>query len=138
MTTNTTNMEALLAALSGNLSAEDILYASITSDISVAVTSKRIDMNLTQKDFATLLGKSQTMVSKWENAECNFTIRTLVELAQKLNLNLTVSLTEKEINSSNTQLPKSNVIQFPGRYYIDSPFQTWTHAESPEEELIEM
>ena len=47
--------------------------------------------NLTQKELAEKLGKSQAIVSKWENADCNFQIKTLIEISQRLNLPLTIS-----------------------------------------------
>ena len=81
-----------LSALSANMSDEDLLYAGIAADIAHAITSKRIDSGLTQKEFADRLGKSQALVSKWENADCNFTLKSLVEIAQKLDMKLDVRL----------------------------------------------
>lgn len=69
---NKNNMFELLTALSDDLSAEDLRLAAIVSDLAVQLTAKRIELGLTQSEFADLLGKSQTTVSKWENADCNF------------------------------------------------------------------
>ena len=93
---NKNNMLELLTALSDDLSAEDLRLAAIASDLAVQLTAKRIGLGLTQSEFADLLGKSQTTVSKWENADCNFQIKTLVEIAQKLDLPLTISFKEPE------------------------------------------
>lgn len=89
---NKNGMLDLLTALSDDLSAEDLRLAEILSDLAVQLTAKRIELGLTQSEFADLLGKSQTTVSKWENADCDFRIKTLVEIAQKLDLPLTISL----------------------------------------------
>ena len=89
---NKNGMLDLLTALSDDLSAEDLRFAAIASDLAVQLTAKRIELGLTQSEFADLLGKSQTTVSKWENADCDFRIKTLVEIAQKLDLPLTISL----------------------------------------------
>ena len=93
---NKNNMLELLTALSDDLSAEDLRLAAIASDLAVQLTAKRIELGLTQSEFADLLDKSQTTVSKWENADCNFQIKTLVEIAQKLDLPLTISFKEPE------------------------------------------
>ena len=112
---------------------------TIASDLAVAITSKRIDLGLTQKEFAEKIGKTQTMISKWENADCNFTIKTLIEIAQKLDLTLGITLKEKEPQEARVKCSTNKVIQFPGRYYgASSPEQIWTRNVISEEELKEM
>lgn len=86
------NMLDLLTTLSDDLSAEELLLADIESDLAAQITAKRVELGMTQSEFAALLGKSQTTISKWENADCNFQIKTLVEIAQKLDLPLIISL----------------------------------------------
>lgn len=43
-------------------------------------------MNMTQKEFAEYMDVSQGMVSKWESREYNFTIKSLNEICEKLQL----------------------------------------------------
>lgn len=129
------HMEELMSALTEGLSTEDLIYAAIASDIAFQITSKRIDMGLTQADFAKTLGKSQAMISKWESADCNFTLKTLIEIAQKLNLKLQVSLQSK--TSCDEQNSFSKVIHFPD-LYGSSPSSTWTQESSPDDQLKEM
>lgn len=86
------NMSALLSALTDSISTEDLLLAHFTSDIAVAISTKRVELGMTQKEFAEMLGKTQAIVSKWENGDANFTLKTLVEIAEKLDLELNVSL----------------------------------------------
>ncbi len=70
-------------------------YNYIAADIAVKIRSRRKELNLTQKQFAELLGVTQGMVSKWESADYNFTIESLVELFDKLNI--TFALKEKPL-----------------------------------------
>ena len=123
-------MSDLLATLSSSLSTEDLLFASIASNLSVEITKQRLKLGLTQTDFAKHLSVSQAMISKWEKADYNFTIKSLINLAQKLNLDLNISLHEHTSNSifsvsSNiSDTTHKNVIQFPLKN------QSWSSTSS--------
>lgn len=93
---NKNNMLDLLTALSDDMSAEELRLADIESDLAAQITAKRVELGMTQSEFADLLGKSQATISKWESADCNFQIKTLVEIAQKLDLPLTISFKEQK------------------------------------------
>lgn len=58
--------------------------------ISARIERCRIELGMTQKEFAEYMGVTQGMISKWESREYNFTIKTLNEVCQKLNLTLEV------------------------------------------------
>lgn len=60
--------------------------------ISARIERCRLDMGMTQQQFAEYMGVTQGMVSKWESREYNFTIRTLNEICRKINLELSVNL----------------------------------------------
>lgn len=60
--------------------------------ISARIERCRLDLGMTQEQFASYMGVSQGMVSKWESREYNFTIRSLNEICQKLNLVLSVNV----------------------------------------------
>lgn len=60
--------------------------------ISARIERCRIEMGMTQQEFAEYMGVSQGMVSKWESREYNFTIKTLNEICQKIDLELSVRL----------------------------------------------
>lgn len=96
------NLMDLLNLFQDDLSEEDILSARILGKLSSAIAKKRIDMQMTQKDFANYLNVSQSMVSKWEGADYNYSIKTLSHLATKLKLKLDVRLDEKS-ESENLQ-----------------------------------
>lgn len=60
--------------------------------ISARIERCRLDLGMTQREFADYMGVSQGMVSKWESREYNFTIKSLNEICEKLNLAMTVAI----------------------------------------------
>lgn len=54
--------------------------------ISASIELRRKDLGMNQKQFASFMGVSQAMVSKWESGEYNFTINTLNEICSRLGL----------------------------------------------------
>ena len=70
--------------LSNHISKSDIYAAKAIAKISMFIYKCRRDLNMTQKDFAKMMGVSQGMVSKWESSEYNFTIENIAQIAEKL------------------------------------------------------
>lgn len=60
--------------------------------ISAQIERYRVEKGMTQQQFADYMGVSQGMISKWESREYNFTIKTLNEICEKIDLKLTVGL----------------------------------------------
>lgn len=60
--------------------------------ISARIERCRLDMGLTQAEFADYMGVSQGMVSKWESKEYNFTVKSLNEIFHKLGLELDIGI----------------------------------------------
>ena len=96
-----------------------IELAKISAKIVLGTRIKKIrkELHLTQKEFAAYMNVSQGMVSRWESREYNFTIKTLNEICQKLNLHLQLDLTPVigkqnytvlKWNSESTQNNKQN------------------------------
>ncbi len=89
--------EKIAGAKKSNWLTEGLTEAEIKSAINLAKISARIercrlDMGMTQQEFADYLGVTQGMVSKWEGREYNFTIKTLNEICEKVKLDLNISL----------------------------------------------
>jgi transcriptional regulator with XRE-family HTH domain len=63
--------------------------------ISAKITKQRLDMGMTQREFADYMGVSQGMVSKWESGEYNFSIKTLNEICIRLDLRFIPRITTK-------------------------------------------
>lgn len=54
--------------------------------ISAKIQLKRSALGMTQKEFARYMGVTQGMISKWESGEYNFTLLSLDNICNKLNL----------------------------------------------------
>lgn len=78
---------------------EDIIYVKTTSQIICSLVEERTRRNMTQQEFANKLNVKQSMISRWEGGNSNFTIRTLSKIAADLDLDLYVNLVpHKEIS----------------------------------------
>ena len=82
------SMEALLSALTHDMSDNEAVLSVLQSMIASEITIRRIKKNMSQKEFAALLGVSQSTLSKWESGETNFTLATLVNIAGKLGIEM--------------------------------------------------
>lgn len=78
-----------------DMSKIDIKSTVALARISATIERKRLDKEMTQKEFAAFMGVTQGMVSKWESRDYNFTIRSLNEICEKLGLNLLVELEDR-------------------------------------------
>lgn len=99
--------EKLAGAKKANWVSEGFSDAEIKSIVELAKISARIErcrleMGMTQQEFAEYMGVSQGMVSKWESREYNFTIRTLNEICQKIDLDLSISLDKSCLKNNYT------------------------------------
>ncbi|NBH78838.1 helix-turn-helix domain-containing protein [Clostridiaceae bacterium] len=90
---NGKTLNDIFALFEDTLTPADIESARLLGEISATIVKKRIELGMTQKAFAAYLGVSQTMVSKWESADYNFSIKALAEIACKLELPLTCPIT---------------------------------------------
>ena len=75
--------------------------------ISAQIERSRLEKGMAQQEFAKYMGVSQGMISKWESREYNFTIKTLNEICEKINLELTIDL-QKKCNDSDYSVVKWN------------------------------
>jgi len=64
----------------------EISYANMRSEIAAAIIKKRHELCMDQKSFAEYVGVSQGMVSRWEKMQCNFSLKTISEICEKLGL----------------------------------------------------
>lgn len=90
MKTNET-MNELIGIFESSLSSEDMVYISLITQLSAKIQSERIKQNLSQKQFAKKLNISQSMVSKLESADYNFSIKNLAKIFSRLNVNIEIS-----------------------------------------------
>lgn len=65
-------------------------YYEILNNISIAVVDYRIKHGFSQKQLAEKLDVSQAMVSKYESGDYNISLKALVSLLDKLNINMSI------------------------------------------------
>ena len=85
---NMTGIDKLLDKFSDMLSEEEFVAGSLKGVIATTITIKRMELGLSQKDLAAKIGVSQGLVSRWEKGETNFTIETLVRIAEVLSIEM--------------------------------------------------
>ena len=78
--------------VSEGISEAEIKTTVELAKISAKIERCRLDLGMTQTEFANFMGVTQGMVSKWESRDYNFTIRSLNEICQKLDLTLSLSM----------------------------------------------
>lgn len=93
-------LEDLVNALTQHMTAVDIAQTAMHIEISRMIRSARKQINLSQKAMAEKMGVKQSMISRWESGDCNYTIDTLVEIADALGLSVQCPLTFDEVNLS--------------------------------------
>ena len=69
------------------------------SRISAQIEKCRLELDMTQKEFANHMGVTQGMVSKWESRDYNFTIKSLNEICHKLGMTLEVNVEKYNLKS---------------------------------------
>lgn len=72
--------------------------AILKGKLAAIIFNKRMELNMTQTEFAKHLGVSQSLVSKWEDGEYNFTVEKISEVATKLGISL--DITAENANNS--------------------------------------
>lgn len=90
----------MFAALFENLSAKEMCLAGIQGIIAAEISMKRQSMGMNQNQFAKFMGVSQGLVSRWESGETNFTLSTLVDIADKLNIDIQCPFVTSTVTSS--------------------------------------
>lgn len=78
--------------ISEGLSESEVKTIVELAKISAQIERCRLEMDMTQKEFAEYMGVTQGMVSKWESREYNFTVKALNDICQKLHLELSIAL----------------------------------------------
>lgn len=120
------SISELLEAMAGFLSPEEVVASTVKAHVANQIAEWRISHKMSQQDFANYFGVNQSTVSKWENGDFNFSLEKLSEIACKLDLNLTVSLSAWKAETASvetTSSPTNNISYFPG-CYRDSDYIT--------------
>lgn len=114
MSNKSKQLRELLDALTETLVADEVIYAGLKAMVSATIAEKRLNLGMNQTEFATHMGVSQGLVSRWENGEENFTLENLSKIAQKLSLEMQNPFKEKP---KAKHIIKSNIVPFPGTWH---------------------
>ncbi len=98
------NKNEMFDFISNYISKSDVYAANAIAKISAFIYKRRLDLQMTQKAFAEMMGVTQGMVSKWESAEYNFTIENIAQISEKLNVIFDIEFTPESEYLSNSSL----------------------------------
>lgn len=132
--------KAFLKSLSASIDDDSLTLSIFKGMIAAEISCRRIKIGLSQKEFAEKMGVSQSLVSRWENGETNFTLSTLVKIASVLKIEMQspyVPSPAKMFTSKN-----NNIIAFssvcPNTYKCYSESISDTYSMETDDELKEM
>lgn len=95
------NVNELLALFSDSITPADILAAKIMAQISTAITKERLKLRMNQAQFAQHINASQSLVSRWECGDYNFSVKKIAEIFAALNLDVDVSFCDPALKIQN-------------------------------------
>lgn len=78
-----------------DLDETDILASTLLSKISLKIAKYRLDHKMTQKEFANFLGMSQSMVSKIESEDYNYSMKMLVKIFYKMKVSFDIVFSDE-------------------------------------------
>ena len=88
---------------------------------SAAILNKRYELEMKQSEFAKYMGVSQSMISKWESGEYNFSCESIAQL-DKIGIELTVNdknlikNSENKVSCSRIESFKSSTVYYKNSY----------------------
>lgn len=116
-------IEDLLQLFEETLSPSDILVSKLMAQISTAITKERLRLHMTQSEFSEYIGSSQSLVSRWEHGDYNFTIKKIAEIAVKLNLDVNIEMRNMSLyQSAESFMSKLSFPQTTTMYYSEASF----------------
>lgn len=75
------------------LSDEEIQYNRLMGSIAGQLYLERIKRNMSQKEFAEILNVKQSLISRWESGDNNFTFHQVAKIFSRLGLEVDISFT---------------------------------------------
>jgi transcriptional regulator with XRE-family HTH domain len=90
--------------------------------IAAKIQLKRIEKGLNQQEFAKVMGVSQGMISKWESGEYNFSVNTLTEICEKLNLEFTPLISDRDYQITEEYKPITIILDTQIRRVLSIPY----------------
>lgn len=87
-------IQDLLDLFNESVTPADVLASKLMSQISTAITKERLKLHMNQSQFAEHIGITQSIISRWEHGDYNFSIKKVAEIASKLNLDVNVTIND--------------------------------------------
>ena len=103
------DLEDMISVFDTSVSAADIIAAKSLAGISAEIVKYRVNLGMTQKQFAEYMEVSQGMVSKWESADYNFSVKSLAYIAAKLDMDVVVCFKDVKKDKSEGMFVKDTV-----------------------------
>lgn len=106
------NERDLIVSLSANIEDEEVMLLTLQGMVSAEISMKRQELKISQKEFAERMGVTQSLVSRWENGDTNYTLSTLVKICSFLGLNMQSPIVPRPAKVY--PINDSNIYAFPG------------------------
>ncbi len=78
------------------------IFVNRSVEISDRIEALLIEKKLTQREFASLMGKKESEISKWLSGQHNFTLKTLAKIESVLNQEILNVANNKTITLKNS------------------------------------
>lgn len=88
----------LLTLFDDSISPAEALTSKLMLQISSGITRERLKLQMNQSDFAKHIGATQSLVSRWEHGDYNFSLKKLAEIGVALNLDVNITMTDISIS----------------------------------------
>ncbi len=88
--------EKMFEFMSNYLTEADLSAAKAIAKVSAYIHDYRMENGYSQKEFAAFMGVTQSMVSKWESGEYNFTLEAVAKIAEKLDAHFEIEFSDKD------------------------------------------
>lgn len=102
-------LEDLLDLFEDVVQPEDIMYAKISSQASRSIAKERLRLNMNQKEFADYIHSQQSLISRWESGDYNFSLRKLSEISVALDMNLHIFMTPRCLQKQLFRFPDTTI-----------------------------
>jgi len=94
----------------------DVIKNKIISEVSTQLMSRRLDMAMTQEQFASHINISQSLLSKYENGTENLTAKSIGDILGKLSLSVDIRctqiMTDVIVENTKTHQINNNTVYF--------------------------
>lgn len=110
---NTLFSKEIYDLLDEALDESDIKAAALLAKISSRIVQYRIQNNMSQKELAQFLGVSQSMISKYEGRNYNYSIESLCKIFTKMNIDISINIGEEDNIKSESMFYEIDAINIP-------------------------